>query len=370
MNAIPGHSLTLAALGVFILWFAWFGFSGCATINATGDDILVSMSNIFITTNLAAATATTAVMVLTWIRYGKPDVSMTLNSTLAGLVAITAGCDLVSPTGAFFIGLIAGIVVVYSVEFIDQKLHIDDPVGAISVHGICGGLGTILAGCFAVKNGLLYTGNADFLLVQVIGVIAVAVYVITSMSIVFALLSHTIGLRVTHEEEIQGLDFEEHSLSPVSENLISERNFITTTESSTTFATNNAAPDTSSSANHPSLSRISIVTSQDRFEPLRIALENIGITGMTVKRALGYGLQKGHKEMYRGATVASKLLPKVQCDVVVSKIPPRTIIETAKKALHTGKYGDGKIFISTVDNVVKIRTGEEGYDALQDTSLN
>jgi Amt family ammonium transporter len=376
VNAIPGHSLTLAALGVFILWFAWFGFNGCSTVSATGDKTLISMGSIFVTTNLAAATAATAVMCLTWIRYGKPDVSMTLNGALAGLVAITAGCDLVSPAGSFFIGLIAGIVVVFAVEFIDQKVRIDDPVGAISVHGVCGALGTILTGFFAVKDGLLYSGKPDFLLIQILGVAVVAAYVLITMTVIFTILRHTIGLRVSRAEEIKGLDFEEHGLISAYADFVTEDEMqgnAPLPTPATALVNGTAAPLAADSpaipANGHAITRISIITSEERFETLKMALEAIGITGMTVKRALGYGLQKGHKEMYRGAAVASRLLPKVQCDVVISKIPPQAIIDVAKKALYTGKYGDGKIFISRIDNVVKIRTGEEGYDALQDTPL-
>ncbi|HPS82539.1 MAG TPA: ammonium transporter, partial [Candidatus Limiplasma sp.] len=174
-QAILGHSLTLGALGVFILWFAWFGFNGCSTLGIEGLE--ESAGNIFMTTNLAAATATTAVMIITWIRYKKPDVSMTLNGSLAGLVAITAGCDQVSNVGAFFIGLIAAFVVVFGVEFFDKKAKIDDPVGAIAVHGLCGATGTLLVGVFAVNGGLLYGGGFHMLLVQAIGVAAVAAWV-------------------------------------------------------------------------------------------------------------------------------------------------------------------------------------------------
>ena len=366
VNAIPGHSLTLAALGVFILWFAWFGFNGCSTVSMTGDETLETAGLIFVTTNMATAVATTTAMILTWVRYGKPDVSMTLNGSLAGLVAITAGCDVVSPAGAFAIGLIAGITVVYAVEFIDQKLRIDDPVGAAAVHGVCGALGTILTGFFAVKDGLLYTGKTDFLMTQVIGVVTVAAFVAVAITIVFAVLKNTMGLRVTAKEEIIGLDYEEHGLASA------YADFMPAPETPGTTAApapaGQAAPVTVSamrSTDGHALTRVSIVTSRERFDTLKAELEKLGITGMTVTEVLGYGLQKGHS-MYRGAHVASRLLPKLQVDLVVSAIPPREIVEAAKRALYTGRYGDGKIFISNVDNVVKIRTGEEGFDALQD----
>ncbi len=386
VNAIPGHSLTLAALGVFILWFAWFGFNGCSTVSMTGNETLESAGLIFVTTNMAAAAATMTAMAVTWIRYGKPDVSMTLNGALAGLVAITAGCDLVSPSGALIIGIIAGIVVVYAVEFIDQKLKIDDPVGAVAVHGCCGALGTILTGLFATKDGLLYSGNADFLIVQVIGVAAVTAYVAATITIVFAALRSTLGLRVTASEEIRGLDLTEHGLAsayadfmPVTEILgtsfphgaIAASPVIASPLTSTSIEApymSATAPAHASGDGH-SLTRVSIVTSRDRFDRLKASLEALGITGMTVTQVLGYGLQKGHTEMYRGASVASRLLPKIEVSLVVSAIPPRKIIEAAKSALYTGHYGDGKIFVSSIDNVIKIRTGEEGFDALQDKPI-
>ena len=370
VNAIPGHSLTLAALGVFILWFAWFGFNGCSTVSMTGDETLETVSLIFVTTNMATAAATTTVMLLTWIRYGKPDVSMTLNGSLAGLVAITAGCDLVSVAGAFAIGVIAGVTVVYAVEFIDQKLKIDDPVGASAVHGVCGALGTILTGLFAVKDGLLYTGRTDFFFVQVLGVVSVAAFVAVMITAVFAVLKNTMGLRVTAKEEIIGLDYEEHGLASA------YADFMPTPETPGTTAApvpiGQAAPPAphfvARDENGSALTRVSIVTSRERFDTLKAELEKLGITGMTVTQVLGYGLQKGHT-MYRGAHVASRLLPKLQVDLVVSAIPPREIVEAAKRALYTGHYGDGKIFVSTVDNVIKIRTGEEGFDALQDREI-
>ena len=370
VNAIPGHSLTLAALGVFILWFAWFGFNGCSTVSMSGDETLVSAASIFVTTNLAAATATVTVMVLTWLRYGHPDVSMTLNGSLAGLVAITAGCDAVSPVGSFFIGLIAGIVVVFAVEFIDQKLKVDDPVGAVAVHGVCGALGTILTGLFAVKDGLLYTGEAHFFLVQVLGVVAVAIYVAVVITIVFSILKGTIGLRVSAKEEISGLDFEEHGLASAYADFMPMPEVPGSTSAPTPIDSAEAPePVTVTQTVTPggkAITCVSIVTARERFEALKNALEGIGITGMTVTPVSGYGLQKGHSEMYRGAQVASKLIPKIQVKVVVSAIPPQTVIDTAKKVLHTGHYGDGKIFVTPVTNVVKIRTGQEGFDALQD----
>lgn len=380
MNAIPGHNMILAALGVFILWFGWFGFNGGSTVCATGDEALLSASLIYVTTNMAAAAGATAVMFLTWVRYGKPDVSMTLNGGLAGLVAITAGCDAVSVPGSFAIGLLAGIVVVFSVEFFDKVLKIDDPVGAISVHGVCGALGTILVGVFATKDGLLYGGGSQLLITQIIGVLSMAVYVLITMSIVFYLIKTTIGLRVSREEEIAGLDFEEHGLVSAYANFVPTENYLAATVAGADFIPGSKTPEipiekavpvekVTLPSNGHKLSRVSIITSEARFENLKEALEKLGITGITVTKVLGYGLQKGHQEIYRGAPVKSRLLPKIKIDIVVSAIPVNVIVDTAKKVLYTGKYGDGKIFIYNVENVVKVRTGEEGFAALQDEPI-
>lgn len=382
VNAIPGHSLTLGALGVFILWFGWFGFNGGSTVCATGDDVLTSMGRIFVTTNLAAAAAATATMFLTWLRYGKPDVSMTLNGALAGLVAITAGCDTVSVPGSFAIGIIAGIVIVFAVEFFDQVLKIDDPVGAISVHGVCGALGTLLVGIFAVDGGLLYGGGTDLLLIQATGVIAVAAYIGIVMTFVFQIIDKTIGLRVTTREEIAGLDMEEHGLAssyadfmPAVEDFHGAVSAAEAAEAGVTVthvtaeAGMKSAATVGKPADTPKMTKIVIITSQLRFEMLKDALDKLGITGMTVTKVLGYGLQKGNTEYYRGAEVSVHLLPKVKVELIVSAIPVEAVVAAAKKVLYTGKYGDGKIFIYDVENVVKIRTGEEGYDALQDKPL-
>lgn len=380
VNAIPGHSLTLGALGVFILWFGWFGFNGGSTVCATGDDVLASIGSIFVTTNMAAATAATATMFLTWMRYGKPDVSMTLNGALAGLVAITAGCDAVSVPGAFVIGIIAGIVVVFAVEFFDQSLKIDDPVGAISVHGVCGALGTLLVGVFAVDGGLLYGGGSEMLITQVTGVIAVAAYISIVMTIVFLIIDKTIGLRVSSREEIAGLDMEEHGLAssyadfmPALEDFhgaVSPSEAAAAGVAVTHVTTVSPAASASDQAyGAPKMSKVVIITSQLRFEALKDALDKLGITGMTVTKVLGYGLQKGNTEYYRGAEVSVHLLPKVKVELVVSAIPVAAVVAAAKKVLYTGKYGDGKIFIYDVENVVKIRTGEEGYEALQDEPI-
>lgn len=368
VNAIPGHSIPLGALGVFLLWFGWFGFNGASTVCATGDEALNSMGMIFITTNMAAAAGATATMIYTWVRYGKPDVSMTLNGVLAGLVAITAGCDVVSPAGALIIGLLAGVLVVASVEFFDQTLKIDDPVGAISVHGVCGAFGTIATGFFALEGGLLYGGGTDFLITQIIGVVTVAIYVAIAMTIIFKVLDKIFGLRVSEEEEIKGLDMEEHGL------LSSYADFMPTLEAPAPAApvavyTAPAPAPSVKPAGAAKLSKVCIITSQNRFEALKTALDKLGITGMTVTKVLGYGIQKGQTEMYRGAEVAAHLLPKVKVEMIVSAIPVADVVNTAKAVLYTGKYGDGKIFVYDVEDVVKIRTGETGFDALQDKPI-
>lgn len=374
-HAIPGHSLTLGALGVFILWFAWFGFNGCSTVSMTGNDSILSASSIFMTTNMAAATATVTVMIITWIRYKKPDVSMTLNGSLAGLVAITAGCDMVTPVGAFFIGLIAGFAVVFAIEFIEKKLKIDDPVGAVSVHGVCGCLGTILTGLFAVDGGLFYGGGFSFLSVQLLGVISVIVWVAITMTIVFLIIKHTVGLRVSEKEEIEGLDKQEHGLEssyadfmPINYSYNTESLEVTNNNDNNT-TTNNI--DTipvvyNTSKSDAKFTKIVVITKKDRFEILKVALDKLGITGMTVTNVLGYGMQKGSTDFYRGVPLEVTLLPKVKVEIVVCKIPVDTLVKVIKKALYTGKIGDGKIFIENIENVIKIRTNEEGYDALQD----
>lgn len=376
-KAIPGHSLTLGALGVLILWFCWFGFNGGSTVSATGDDALASMGNIFVTTNMAAAVASITVMMITWIRYKKPDVSMTLNGSLAGLVAITAGTDLVSPLGAAIIGIIAGFAVVFGIEFIDKVLKIDDPVGAVGVHGICGALGTILTGLFAVEDGLFYGGGAAFLLVQLLGVIVVIAWVAVAMTVVFLIIKHTIGLRVSEVEEIAGLDIHEHGLvsayadfMPSDIYLSSGMNEVTEEVAASKKSAAETVPVTRVTVAKdgipaPKMTKVEIITKQSKFETLKAAMNAIGVTGMTVTNVLGCGIQKGSTEYYRGVPMEMNLLPKVQIEVVVSKVPVDLVIEEARKALYTGNIGDGKIFVYDVENVVKVRTGEMGYDALQ-----
>ena len=373
-HAIPGHSLTLGALGVFILWFAWFGFNGCSTVSMTEDASILSASSIFVTTNLAAATSTIVVMILTWIRYKKPDVSMTLNGSLAGLVAITAGCDAVSPFGSSIIGLIAGVAVVFAVEFIEKKLKIDDPVGAVSVHGICGALGTILTGFFAIDGGLFYGGDFKFLGTQIFGVLCVIIWVLVTMTIVFLAIKNTVGLRVSKEEELEGLDKKEHGLEssyadfmPITTSLAG----ITLSESAASTLPVIDDTDTipviyNTSKSDAKFTKVVVITKQERFEKLKLALDKLGITGMTVTSVLGYGMQKGSTDFYRGVPLEVTLLPQLKVEIVVCKIPVDTLVKVIKKSLYTGKIGDGKIFVHDIENVIKIRTNEEGYDALQD----
>ncbi len=377
-KAIPGHSLTLGALGVFILWFGWFGFNPGSTLGATGDDALLSIGKIFITTNLAAATAAATTMFITWFKYKKPDVSMTLNGALGGLVAITAGTDAVSPAGAVLIGFLAGFVIVFGIEFIDKKLRVDDPVGAVGVHGLNGAMGTIMVGVLATDGGLLYGGGFKMLGVQVIGVLAVAAWVAVAMSVVFFIIKKTVGLRVSAAEEIAGLDIEEHGL------VSSYADFMPSIPASPALDVFSGASSEhvnvsideavpvelktakTAVASDIKMTKVEIITNPAKFELLKTAMNAIGITGMTVTNVMGCGMQKGHKEYYRGIELEVNLLPKLCVEIVVCKVPVRTVIDAAKKALYTGKIGDGKIFVYDVENVVKVRTGEEGYSALQD----
>ena len=372
-NAILGHSLTLGALGVFILWFCWFGFNGCSTVAMDSDAAVYSAGNIFVTTNLAAATATVATMIITWLRYRKPDISMTLNGSLAGLVAITAGCDMVSPAGAFFIGLIAAFVVVFGIEFIDKVCKIDDPVGAIGVHGMCGAAGTLLTGVFAVDGGLAYGGGFSFLGIQLLGVVSVILWVSVTMIITFRVLKHTIGLRASEEEETKGLDVTEHNLASSYADFMPMVFMGKAKEGAadTGVPVEKAVPVEHYPSVKPvsasvKLSKVVVIFNQSRFTALKDALTELGVTGMTITQVMGCGTQKGHVNYYRGIKVEeAALLPKMKLEVVVSKVPVEDVLETAKKALYTGNIGDGKIFVYEVENVVKVRTGEQGYDALQ-----
>ncbi len=375
VNAIPGHSLTLGALGVFILWFGWYGFNGAAA----GDGAF--LGQIFLTTTISPAIATCVTMLFTWIKNGKPDVSMSLNGSLAGLVAITAPCADVDAIGAAIIGLVAGILVVVAVEFIDIKLKIDDPVGAVAVHGVNGMWGTLSVGLFATGNGqdgvtgLFYGGGFNQLGIQALGVVSVAAWTIVTMVIVFQLIKHTVGLRVTKDEEMKGLDVTEHGLVNAYADFMPIG--VGTASLDETFDVEGNVPVTQAvpvqlagkydvASDGVKITKIDILLKQSKLEALKEEMDKLGITGMTVSQVLGCGAQKGKAEYYRGVAVESNLLPKMKVEIVVCKVPVKAVVDAAVKALYTGHIGDGKIFIYDVEDVVKVRTGETGYDAMQD----
>ncbi len=376
-KAIPGHNLTVGALGVFILWFCWFGFNGASTVSMEGDAI-VSAGKIFVTTNLAAAVATVTVMIITWVRYKKPDVSMSLNGSLAGLVAITAGCDTVSPTSAAIIGIASGFIVVFGIEFIDKVLKIDDPVGAVGVHGLNGAFGTLAVGLFSDGSGtewkgLLTGGGVHGFGVQFTGMIITIAWVVVTMTIIFQVIKHTIGLRVSPEEEIAGLDSKEHGLASAYDGFAmagvptpmgtSVKAPVVTPRPS---APAESVPELPKEGVHK-LTKVVIITRQNKLDEFMQAMNEIGVTGITITNVLGCGVQKGAPAYYRGVEMEMNLLPKIKIEIVVSLVPVKKVIETAKAVLHTGEIGDGKVFVYDIENVVKIRTGEEGYLALQDT---
>ena len=385
VNAFPGHSIPLGALGVFILWFGWYGFNGaaCTTIEDLGS--------VFLTTTIAPAVATVTCMIFTWIKYKKPDVSMCLNASLAGLVAITASCDVTDAKGALVIGIVAGLLVVFGVWLLDYKLHIDDPVGAVAVHMMNGIWGTIAVGLFATSKapgyaiamengaikaeGLFFGGGFTQLGLQLLGFVTVAAWTVVCMTIVFLAIKATIGLRASKEEEIKGLDICEHGLTSAYAGFefgaagmpdidITYDDVVSVGSESV----ENAVPamvKTSEIPDDKKITKVEILMKQERFEALKKAMNDIGVTGMTVTQVLGCGAQKGAPEYYRGVQMEMQLLPKVQVEMVISKVPVMDVINAARKVLYTGHIGDGKIFVYDVENVVKVRTGEVGYDALQ-----
>lgn len=384
-KAIPGHSMTLGALGVFILWFGWYGFNGSSAY-AVND----SVARVFITTTVAPAVASIVAMVITWVKYGKPDISMTLNGSLAGLVAITAGCDVVSIPGSAIIGIIAGFVVVFGIELLDKKLHIDDPVGAIGVHCLCGATGTLAVGVFDMNKGIIsgfiYNDSLtasqafEYFGVQLLGIVSVVAWVSVTMIITFTILKKCKLLRASAADEIAGLDSSEHGLEssyadfmPVPSVMIEKDKIPAIKEE---YAQGSVPVEVampveqtvvqSSDKQNVVFTKVSIVTRPDKFEKLKTALDSIGITGMTVTSVKGCGMQRGSDKYYRGAKLDIQLLPKIKVEVVVTKVPVQKVVESAKQALYTGNYGDGKIFIYSVQDVIKVRTGEHGYDALQD----
>ena len=364
VNAFPGHNLPLGCLGVFILWLGWYGFNGAAATSVE------ELGSIFVTTTIAPSIATVVCMIFTWVKYGKPDVSMCLNASLAGLVGITAGCANVDAVGATIIGLVDGILVVIVVEFIDQKLKIDDPVGAVAVHGCNGLWGTVAVGLFDYNNGVFYGGGFHQLGVQVLGVVCIAAYTAVAMTIVFTILKHTIGLRVSAEEEIMGLDIAEHDLAsayadflPISATTMG--GVTTETIDVTDLRDKKLAPIIGGAKEAGGrYTKLTIMCKEDRFAILKDAMSQIGVTGMTVSHVMGCGTQKGKTGQYRGVKIDMNLLPQLQVDIVVSTVPPELVVEAAKKALYTGEYGDGKIFLYDVENVVRIRTNETGIAAL------
>lgn len=385
-KAIPGHSMSLAVIGLFVLWLGWFGFNPGSTMSFQNPGDVV---HILVTTNTSAIAAVLTATAASWIFIGKPDLGMTINGCLAGLVGITGSCAYVSVTSSLIIGAIAGVIVVFAVLLFDRA-KIDDPVGATSVHLVCGVFGTICVGLFAQKgvtslssvNGLFFGGGLSLLFAELIGIIAVGLFVVATTTLVWFIIKKTIGMRVSLEEEIQGLDIGEHGnsaypdfsiISPImdsdngNENLIKMINPVELPENSSgTVSPEEAIPVVNRARPGAKITKITIITNQDKFTKLQAALDEIGITGLTIVNVLGYGMQKGHQEYYRGAPVKTRLLPKVKIDIVICKIPTETVVDVVKKALYTGNVGDGKIFIFDVENVIKIRTGEEGYDALQD----
>ncbi len=380
-RAILGHNMTAMALGVFILWFCWFGFNGASTVSMTGDDVMTNAGLIVFNTNLAAAMATLAAMIFTWCRYGKPDVSLTFNASLAGLVAITAGCDAMDPFGAAITGTVAGILVILSVEFFDNVAKIDDPVGAVSVHGACGAFGTLCVGLFATDGGLFYGGGFAKLGVQALGLISVAAWVLVTMFIIFKVIDKFVGLRVPEEIEIDGLDFAEHGLPTayagfaISDPTYANLEYVGPNEGTdlgeddidkASEAKVNAAVPVVTSPVSTGMHNISVCCKASKLDELKVALNKAGITGMTVSQVTGYGLQKGAGEKYRGVEVDARLLPKVKVEIVVGNIPYEKIVDVIKRVLYTGHIGDGKIFVYGVEKVVKVRTGEEDLLALTD----
>ncbi|WP_353956578.1 ammonium transporter, partial [uncultured Treponema sp.] len=382
VHAFPGHNLPIGALGVFILWLGWYGFNGAAATSVE------QLGSIFLTTTVAPAVATVVCMIFTWIKYGKPDVTMCLNASLAGLVAITAPCDVTDCFGAVVIGAVAGLLVVFGVWFLDYVLHIDDPVGAVAVHCLNGIWGTLAVGLFATPSapgygianaageelkGLFYGGGFELLGIQLLGFVSVAAWTAITITVVFLVIKLTVGLRVSAEEEIVGLDKLEHGLDSGYAGFMtpySAEEFAEAKEAGVSIPVSQAVPVTkveSSSGKGQKLSKVVIITRQTKFDVLKAAMNEIGVTGMTVSNVMGCGMQKGATEYYRGTPVNMTLLPKIKVEIVVAKVPVDEVVKAASTALYTGHIGDGKIFVYDVENVIKVRTSEQGFDALQDS---
>ena len=389
VNAFPGHNLPIGCLGVFILWLGWYGFNGAACTS------IEQLGSVFVTTTIAPAIATVVCMCFTWIKYGKPDISMCLNASLAGLVAITAPCDVTDAAGAIVIGAVAGLLVVFGVWFLDYKLHIDDPVGAVAVHCLNGIWGTIAVGLFATSTvpgysiadgagnqltGLFYGGGVKLLGLQLLGFVSVAAWTAVTITVAFLVIKALAGLRVSEEEEIIGLDATEHGLASaysgfsimdVSNTMtmyINENTDLGTSEyeEASQVKRDAAVPVAAMPVEASGIYKVAVIAKLSRYDKLKKAMNDLGVTGMTVTQVMGCGIQKGAGEKYRGVEMDATLLPKVKVEVVVSKIPVETVVSAAKKALYTGHIGDGKIFVYNVDRVIKIRTGEENFAALQD----
>ena len=397
IGAFPGHNLPIGCLGVFILWLGWYGFNGAA---ATTIDELAS---VFVTTTIAPSVATLVAMIVTWVKYGKPDVSMCLNASLAGLVAVTAPCDVCDAFGAIVIGAVSGVLVIFGVWLLDNKLHIDDPVGAVAVHCVNGIWGTISVGLFATSSapafaratgdgvnfgsnqiageGLFYGGGFKQLGIQLLGMGSTALWTAVTIAITFFIIKKTLGLRVSREEEMEGLDVKEHGLQSAYAGFAMLPEYIDEGDEAPAVEVTGDVPvaeavevkempkvaaDVPARTGTDKFTKVEIVCKEARLEALKTAMVGIGITGMTVSHVLGCGAQKGKPEYYRGVEVEATLLPKIQVDIVVCKVPVSQVVDTAKKVLYTGHIGDGKIFVYDVENVIKVRTGEEGYDALQD----
>ncbi len=394
VNAFPGHNIPIGALGVFILWLGWYGFNGAAATS------LEQLGGIFVTTTIAPAIATVTTMIFTWIRYGKPDVSMCLNASLAGLVAITAPCDTADALGACIIGIVSGLLVVFGVWLLDNVLHVDDPVGAVAVHMMNGIWGTIAVGLFSTSTvpgysvadaagntmtGLFYGGGLKLLGIQMIGMLATAAWTAVTITITFFIIKAVVGLRASEEEEITGLDVKEHGLPSAYAgfSIMDIANTMTMTPNENTNLGEESYEEASKAKRDASvpveradlspiaysstgINKVVIIAKLSRYDALRKAMNELGVTGMTVTQVMGCGIQKGAGEKYRGVEIDATLLPKVKLEVVVSAIPVDDVIEVAKKTLYTGHIGDGKIFVYPVSRVVKIRTGEEDFAALQD----
>lgn len=376
-QAIPGHSITLATLGVFLLWFAWFGFNITSTKSISSIEKIYSAANIFLVTNISGAISAIVTLFLTWKRYNKPDVAMTLNGVIGGLVASTAGCSVVEPWAAAIIGIVAGILVIYGIELIDNVFHIDDPVGASTVHGICGIWGTLAVGLFHKEKGLFLTGDASQFIIQLLGSISVVLFVGFIMGIILIVMKKYKGLRVDQQEEIIGLDMGEHALTSAygdfsfmqteaTQNKVLQSIQDEDADNESVKKSNMPVIDISEGVDYGKINSVVIICKESRLEALKDALNQIGVMGITVSQVMGCGVQKGQKDYYRGSQVNANLLPKLRVEIVVGKIPVELVVETARKALYTGNIGDGKIFVYQMENVIKVRTGEQGIKALQD----